>query len=67
MATPKNAPEPTQAERDAYAAAVTEARLKLREAELAWHRAFVAAPLGDEREFASTVYERVRCATRRWQ
>lgn len=57
-------PEPTQAERDEYAAAMTEARLKLREAELAWYKAFAAAPLGSERVIAATVYGRIRCATR---
>lgn len=66
MATPRNIPEPTQAERDEYAAAMVDARLKLREAEQAWYKAFAAAPLGNEREFAATVYERIRCATRRF-
>ena len=61
----KNHVEPTQAERDAHAARMTEARLKLHEAEKAWFAAFAGAPLGDEREFAGTVYERIRCATRR--
>jgi hypothetical protein len=65
MNNPRNAPEPTQVERDEYAAAMTEARLKLREAEQAWHKAFCAAPLGSEREYAAAVYERIRCATRR--
>ena len=65
MATPRNAPEPTQAERDEYAAAMVEARLKLREAEQAWYKAFAAAPVGHEREAAAAVYERIRCATRR--
>ena len=66
MSDPRNAPEVTQAERDEYAAALTEARLKLRDAEIAWYRAFGAAPMGHEREFAATVYERIRCATRRF-
>lgn len=60
------APDLTPEEREAYAAAMTEARLKLREAEQAWYKAFGLAPLGSEREFAAAVYERVRCATRRF-
>ena len=66
MAYPTSYVEPTQKERDEHAARMVEARLKLREAEQAWHRAFAGAPLGDEREFAAAVYERVRCAARRF-
>jgi hypothetical protein len=58
--------EPTEKEREEHAARMTEARLKLREAKQAWHKAFAGAPLGDEREFAAAVYERIRCATRRF-
>lgn len=37
---------------------------KLREAEKAWYAALCAAPLGQQREVAAEIYERVRTATR---
>jgi predicted Zn finger-like uncharacterized protein len=55
----------TEQEREKFAALMTEARLKLREAEQAWYAAFGAAPLGEQRIMAAAVYERIRCATRR--
>ena len=66
MAYPSRYVEPTKKEREEHAARMTEARRKLREAETAWYAAFAGAPLGEEREFAATVYERIRCATRRF-
>ena len=65
MADPRNAPEVPQEEIDEYAAAMLDARIKLREAEQAWYKALGAAPAGNEREWAATVYERIQCATRR--
>jgi len=65
MADPTNATEQTEKEREEFAALMTEARLKLREAEQAWYAAFVAAPVGHQRIFAAAVYERIRCATHR--
>ena len=55
----------TEQEREQFAALMTEARLKLRDAEKAWYAAFVAAPVGDQRIFAAAVYERIRCVTQR--
>jgi hypothetical protein len=55
----------TEKEREEFAALMTNARLKLREAEEAWYVAFCAAPVGDQRIIAAAVYERIRCATRR--
>ena len=66
MSYPNRYVEPTDKEREEHAKRMTEARLKLKEAEKAWYAAFVGAPLGDEREFAASVYERIRCATRRF-
>ena len=57
--------EMTEQEREQFAALMTEARLKLRDAEKAWYAAFAAAPVGDQRIFAAAVYERIRCATMR--
>jgi hypothetical protein len=51
-------------EQEQFEKLLTEAQQKLREAEKAWHAAFAAAPLGEKRVMAGTVYERVRCATR---
>jgi hypothetical protein len=55
----------TENEREKFAGLINEARLKLREAEQAWHAAFAAAPLGDQRIMTAAIYERIRCATRR--
>jgi hypothetical protein len=52
-------------ERQGWESKLNEARLKLREAEQAWHAAFAAAPVGEQRIMAAAVYERIRCATRR--
>ena len=65
MGNPLNTSEIMELERKAYSAAKADALLKLLEAVGAWYKAFGAAPVGPEREFAALVYERIRCATRR--
>lgn len=52
-------------EQEQFDELLAEAQKKLREAEQAWYAAFAAAPLGNQRVMASTVYERLRNATRR--
>jgi hypothetical protein len=51
-------------EQDEFEALLAQAQKKLAEAEKAWHAAFAAAPVGQQRVMAAEIYERVRTATR---